>query len=156
MNNVHYLFKPKPTIEECEKYSEALSKKEYFSNYLKQLQEIQQSDGDNVLGGMFNAFGGHKKETRELFLSFLNKPSSETWSEIRNYLIDPVTTSWQVWVDFDDRAPRNLIGEYSRNAYPSPDNFLKYVKNHRDDQVKRWTLEVEKADAIINSYESQF
>jgi hypothetical protein len=158
MNNVISMEQyRKPKLSEAnqlqkESYSEALSKKQYFEHILNLSLEAKAVNGNEVLGGMFNLKGLQSKEQRKLFLDFYENPSAETWAGIRLEFVDASFTAWQLWTDFDVKAPCNLIGEYAQNAHPSAQDFESYVEQHQLAQVENWKHEIEKANMILNMY----
>lgn len=103
----------------------------HYYTKVEEIYEAEDENGNSLLGGMSNMFGNHSKEVRHLFLSFCNKPCSETWQNIRNYLIDSSTTSWQLWIKFDPNAPRCLDTPKKEAMFPSVDNFIFYYKEHK-------------------------
>lgn len=155
MNNVVSILKHKPLSEqELFELGEAESKFEYFSWLLDSAKKAEQENIASSLGPMFNIYGPHKKETTELFLSFLNNPTSNTWSEIRSYLVYGNRTAWQIWTDHDNQAPRNLSGN-NAELFPKPEDFMNYVNRHRLQNNVEWEIEVETAENIIKKYKGR-
>jgi hypothetical protein len=152
MSNVVSILKHKPLCdEEREELSLAKSKHEYFSWLLESAKKAEKEHSATILGPMFNIYGPHKKETTDLFLAFMNNPSSYTWSQIRSYLVYGNLTAWQIWTDHDSKAPRNLSGN-NAELFPKPEDFMNYVNRHRLQKNVEWEIEVETTENIIKKY----
>lgn len=118
-----------------EDYYNLIDKLNYYKEALYNYETAITVDGDNILAGMSNIFGKHNKDTKTKFLSFLNNPSPETWSNIRNYLIDSTTTAWQLWTRFDTEAPRCLIGS-AAFLHPTKNDFIDFFNKHKKQRIE--------------------
>jgi hypothetical protein len=135
--------KLKPIDEE---YHNLIEKLEYYNDCLISYETVISQDGDNLLAGMSNIFGKHQKDTKNKFLSFINNPCPETWKNIRNYLIDSTTTSWQLWARFDSNAPNCIMNEADSFIHPTGENFIIFFNKHKEQRLyslKKIILDVE-------------
>lgn len=131
-----------------QQYYEEIQKYDYFNSlYSAQLEALQNSIG--IIGGMHNIFGEIKKDIKDKFLSFLNSPNSENWLEVRSYLIDPSTTAWQLWIKFDKNAPKSGKSD----SFPSPEQFIYYLKEHQKERLLELKEKCEKSISIIKEYD---
>lgn len=155
MNNVVSILKHKP-LSDKERFelSEAKNKLGYFSWFLDSAKKAEKEYNATILGPMFNIYGPHKKETTDLFLAFMNDPSSYTWSQIRSYLVYGNLTAWQIWTDYDSKAPRNLSNN-NAELFPKPEDFMNCVNRHRLQKNVEWEIEVETAENIIKKYKGR-
>ena len=136
-----------------EEYHNLFDKLNYYKESLDKYEKSIKSDGDNILAGMSNIFGSHNKETKNKFLSFLNNPSPETWSNIRNYLIDSTTTSWQLWTRFDKNAPRGLIGSDSL-LHPTKDDFIDFFNKHKKQRIESFKNIISEIEIELKKYKT--
>lgn len=144
---------PKPLKPRDEAFNAACEAFEYFDESIKTMESTFITDSRGVIAGMHNMFGGHRPEIKKAFLSFCNRPSAKTWQAIRSYLLDLSTTSWQLWIKYDPKAPRLLDTKEKENLFPAPDDFLRYYAQHKQDRLIEVRQRRDAAQAIINTYE---
>lgn len=136
-----------------EAFRAALATYTYFNETIQTMESMLVTDSKGVIAGMHNVFGGFKPEIKNKFMSFLNKPSFESWLTIRDYLIDLSTTSWQLWVKYDSHAPLSYDRDIKDGPYPQPDDFIRYYAQHKSDRLLFLKGKRDEALAIMNTYE---
>ena len=138
---------PKKLLPQDERYFAAQECFNYFNNlYILTKNAFEKSN--SVLGGAHNLFGEHKKDTKDVFLSFFNNPCSENWLVARNYLVSTNTTAWQLWIKYDKNAPRSG----STPEYPKPDDFIRYFNQYKIDRLEELKSRCDEAEKIIMEY----
>lgn len=125
----------------------------YFDESIKTMEAALHSDERGVIAGMHNVFGGFRPEIKTKFLSFMNKPSFESWWAIHDHLIDLSTTAWQLWLKYDSNAPKSYPKESTAGLYPNPDDFIRYYAQHKSERIVLLTKKRDEALAIINTYQ---
>ena len=140
----------KPHDEAFKAASEAYS---YFDSSIKMMESMLLADNRGVIAGMHNIFGGFRPEVKDKFFSFMNKPSFESLMNIRDYLIDLNTTSWQLWLKYDRTAPLSYGTKATDGPFPNPDDFIRYYAQHKSDRIVMLTQKRDEALAIINTYQ---
>ena len=134
-------------------YQAASEAYQYFDESIKTVESMFIADSQGVIAGMHNAFGGFRPEVKNMFLSFLNKPSFESWINIRDFLIDLRTTSWQLWLKYDRTAPQSYDSYAVDGPFPNPDDFIRYYAQHR--AVNLQFMKSKRAEAlyVMNQYQ---
>lgn len=144
---------PKALKPHDEAYHAAVDSYHYFNDAILSLEKALVSDGRGVIAGMHNLFGGFRPEIKDKFLSFLNKPSFDSWLGIRDYLVDLNTTSWKLWIKYDACAPRSYPMNAKEGAFPKPEDFIRYYAQHRSERLVILSQKRDEALAIINTYQ---
>lgn len=144
---------PKQLKPRDEAFNAACAAYEYFDESIKTMESMFIEDSRGVIAGMHNVFGGFRPEIKHKFLSFLNKPSFESWLTIRDYLIDLTTTSWQLWLKYDRTAPQSCDTNAVDGPFPNPDDFIRYYAQHR--AIKLQFMKSKRAEALflMNQYD---
>lgn len=148
------------SLEECaQAVAEALFRNEWYAHF-RQLSDPEQVKLDRrsaidsyhfwkderaamdralateqgIFKGCFTMMGrpvsdDHKKA----ILSYLNKPSQETWLDIRGYIVTGKGTLWQAWCEHDANAPRA-----GNSGFPTKDELTEAIRaavRRRDEEI---------------------
>lgn len=80
------------------------------------------SEAHGYFKGLHSMLGPLPKETRDDIISFMNSPSTETWSRVADYLIKGAgTTMWAAWAAVDSSAPRAISDDEGWTTFPDPE-----------------------------------
>ena len=75
----------------------------------------------SLLADKANGFGqALKKEYRDEIMGYLNRPTLKKWESVRNILVTPLDTVWQVMVKHDPSTPRGGDG-FTEDNIPAAD-----------------------------------
>jgi len=138
--------------EHDDEYRYHLGRSEYYSDLIKEFESYNSTSTDALFAGMHTIFGAHSKEVRDLFIAFWNSPSSDTWSRIRNYLINPHTTAWQLWIQYDKNAPFGLNTEEKKLMFPDPVKFEEYYRKHKEKYIFELKEKLSESKEILSKY----
>lgn len=144
---------PKALKPRDEAFNAACAAYDYFDGAIKMMESSFSTDNRGIIAGMHNIFGGFRPEIKNKFLSFMNKPSFESWMAIRDYLIDLSTTSWQLWMKYDSAAPYSYGTNVTDGPFPKPDDFIRYYAQHKSERLVTLTQKRDEALLVINKYE---
>lgn len=144
---------PKALKPHDEAFKAACEAYDYFDGSIKMMENSFSTDSRGVIAGMHNIFGGFRPEIKNKFLSFMNKPSFASWLDIRDYLIDLSTTSWQLWLKYDETAPKSYVQNAVDGPFPEPTAFIHYYAQHKSERLEMLTKKRDQALGIIKTYD---
>jgi hypothetical protein len=106
------------------------------SNAYWKAQKAALDTADAVNAGLFK--GCHtmmgaplSKEARERVLAYLNRPSQESWLEVRSLCITGSATLWQAWGLYDVTAPRS-----GNVGYPERETLISAIRHAVEEREK--------------------
>lgn len=138
--------------EHDDQYRYHLERSEHYQSLIASFELSNQKATETLFSGMHTVFGSHSKEIKDRFIAFWNSPSAETWSAIRNYLINPLTTAWQLWIQYDSNAPFGLDTEEKKLMFPEPVKFEEYYRQHKEKYILEIKTKLEESLDILSTY----
>lgn len=86
-------------------YKRMLSRKHDVEERIGSLSAVEQN---GIMSSCYKAESMDTDESRKRILRFLNDPSRETWEDIYKIQVTADKTFWNVWIDYDPQAPKEI------------------------------------------------
>lgn len=134
-------------------YNQLINAKQYFVGIINVCEMENKNSSDTLFSGMYTSFRPHTKEERELYLSFYNAPSKESWEKIRDRLIDPKTTTWQLWSFYDKESPKSLAQNADKEKFPDPVLLNQYYNKYKVERLEVYNTRLKNINELLLEYQ---